>query len=149
MAVGARPQVQLLLQSACTSMCRHIYNWNIVPCDVKQPISLSLSWYLPHIFMKKMRYLIAKDWLKLGKMSIPNLPVPLLLMCVLLIAHLWWLVGSFGSHTPVWPYQLDSCCYTNWPSLISLKPLCNRRFWLRFCVVFLLSWIFRVFLSFL
>ena len=27
---------QLLLQSACTSMCRHIYDWNIVNCDVKQ-----------------------------------------------------------------------------------------------------------------
>ena len=24
-------------------MCRHIYNWNTVACDVKQPISLSLS----------------------------------------------------------------------------------------------------------
>ena len=24
-------------------MCRHIYNWNIVPCDVKQPISLTHS----------------------------------------------------------------------------------------------------------
>ena len=24
-------------------MCRHIFNWNIVACDVKQPISLSLS----------------------------------------------------------------------------------------------------------
>ena len=43
MALGARPQVQLLLQSACTSMCRHIYNWNIVDCDVKQPIHHSLS----------------------------------------------------------------------------------------------------------
>ena len=27
-----------LLQSACT-LCRHIYNWNIVECHVKQPIS--------------------------------------------------------------------------------------------------------------
>ena len=41
MALGARPKVQLLLQSACTSLCRHIYNWNIVACDVKQPISLT------------------------------------------------------------------------------------------------------------
>ena len=35
-AFGARPWVQLL-QSAWTSMCRHIYDWNIVDCDVKQP----------------------------------------------------------------------------------------------------------------
>ena len=28
---------KLLLQSACTSMCRHIYDWNIFNCDVKQP----------------------------------------------------------------------------------------------------------------
>ena len=32
---------QLLFQSACTSMCRHIYDWNIVNCDVKQPIHLT------------------------------------------------------------------------------------------------------------
>ena len=29
------------LQSACTSMYGHIYNWNIVTCDVQQPISLT------------------------------------------------------------------------------------------------------------
>ena len=34
---------QLLLQSACTSMCRHIYDWNIVNCDVKQQIHLTSS----------------------------------------------------------------------------------------------------------
>ena len=47
MALGARPWVQLLLQSACTSMCRHIYDWNIVNCDVKQQIqlnSIQLKW---------------------------------------------------------------------------------------------------------
>ena len=38
MASGARPQDKLLLQSACTSMGRHIYDWNIVNCDVKQTI---------------------------------------------------------------------------------------------------------------
>ena len=31
-----RTEVQLLLQSACTSMCRHIYDWNIVACDFKK-----------------------------------------------------------------------------------------------------------------
>ena len=36
--VGAQPQSQLL-QSACTLMCRHMYNWNIVDCDVKQQIT--------------------------------------------------------------------------------------------------------------
>ena len=42
MALGARPYVQLLLlQSACTSMCHHMYDWNIVNCDVKQPIHLT------------------------------------------------------------------------------------------------------------
>ena len=41
MALGARPLVKLLLQSARTSVCRHIHNWNIVACDVKQPISLT------------------------------------------------------------------------------------------------------------
>ena len=40
-ALGARPYVQLLLQSACTSMYRHKYNLKIVACDVKQPISLT------------------------------------------------------------------------------------------------------------
>ena len=29
------------VSSACTSMCRHIYDWNIVNCDVKQPIQLN------------------------------------------------------------------------------------------------------------
>ena len=40
MVLGARPyKVQRLLQSACTSMCHHIvYDWNIVDCDVGQPI---------------------------------------------------------------------------------------------------------------
>ena len=33
------------LQSACTDMCRHIYNWNIVACSVKQPVSLSPTFY--------------------------------------------------------------------------------------------------------
>ena len=38
---GALQQIQLL-QSACISMCRHMYNCNIniVECDVKQPIHL-------------------------------------------------------------------------------------------------------------
>ena len=31
----------LLLRSACTSMCRHMYDWNIVNCDVKQTIQLN------------------------------------------------------------------------------------------------------------
>ena len=30
-----------ILQSSCTSMCRDIYNWNIVDCDVKQPTHFS------------------------------------------------------------------------------------------------------------
>ena len=30
-----------LLRSACTSVCRRMYDWNIVDCDVKQPIDLS------------------------------------------------------------------------------------------------------------
>ena len=41
MALGARPYVQLLLQSACTSMCRHMNDWNIVDCVVKQPSQLN------------------------------------------------------------------------------------------------------------
>ena len=48
--VGERPLVQLLLQSACTSLCRHIYDWNIVECDVKQlihSITSSTTWYDP------------------------------------------------------------------------------------------------------
>ena len=24
-------------------MCHHIYNWNIIACDIKQPISLPLE----------------------------------------------------------------------------------------------------------
>ena len=43
MALEARPYVELLIQSAYTSMCRHIYNLNIVACDVKQPIELKLK----------------------------------------------------------------------------------------------------------
>ena len=35
-----------LLQSACTSMCRHVYDWNIVDCDVKQQIYLTSLYYL-------------------------------------------------------------------------------------------------------
>ena len=34
------------IRSACTSMCLHVYNWNIVACDVNknnQSLSLSLS----------------------------------------------------------------------------------------------------------
>ena len=42
MALGARPQVQLLLQSACTYVCCHIYDWNIVNCDVKNMTEISL-----------------------------------------------------------------------------------------------------------
>ena len=42
LALGARPKVKLL-QSACTSMCRHIYDWNIVNWDVKQPIQLNFE----------------------------------------------------------------------------------------------------------
>ena len=41
---------QLLLQSACTSMCGHIYDWNIVKCDVKQPNSPHLEPYKCVIF---------------------------------------------------------------------------------------------------
>ena len=41
MALGARPYVQLLLQSACTSMFRQIYDRNIVNCDVKRPIHIT------------------------------------------------------------------------------------------------------------
>ena len=33
--MGAWSYVNFLLQAACTCMCRHIYNWNTVDCDVK------------------------------------------------------------------------------------------------------------------
>ena len=36
------------LQPACISMCRHIYDWNIVYCDVKQPIHLT-----SHVFKNR------------------------------------------------------------------------------------------------
>ena len=29
-------------------MCRHMYDWNIVDCDVKQPIH-SLTWQTPNV----------------------------------------------------------------------------------------------------
>ena len=35
--------VKLLLQSTCTSMCCHIYNWNIPDCDIQQTIHLASS----------------------------------------------------------------------------------------------------------
>ena len=50
MALGARPYVLLLLQSTCTSMCRHMYDWNIVNCDVKQQIYLTLPYVYWYIF---------------------------------------------------------------------------------------------------
>ena len=40
MALRARPLAQLLLQSACISMCIHMYNWNIVVCYVKAILQL-------------------------------------------------------------------------------------------------------------
>ena len=44
MVLGVRPWVQLLHPPAhLSSMCCHKYNWNIVACDVKQPISLTHS----------------------------------------------------------------------------------------------------------
>ena len=42
-ALGARPYVQLFLQSACSDMFRHRYNWNIVAFDFKHLISLTHS----------------------------------------------------------------------------------------------------------
>ena len=35
-------------------MCRHMYDWNIVNCDVKQPIHLTSSLYttIPHDELK-------------------------------------------------------------------------------------------------
>ena len=38
MALGARTQVNILLQAACTYMCRHIYYWSVVDCDVELQI---------------------------------------------------------------------------------------------------------------
>ena len=49
MALGARPSVQLL-QSACTFMCRHIYDWNIVDCDVVQIIQIHKKKVEGHVF---------------------------------------------------------------------------------------------------
>ena len=43
---GARPEVELL-QSACTSMCRHMYNLNIIDGDVKQPVLTHSRWFCP------------------------------------------------------------------------------------------------------
>ena len=44
--------------SFCTSMCRHIYNWNIVDWDVKQQISkqcyLSITWYFSKCIFSKV-----------------------------------------------------------------------------------------------
>ena len=39
------PTSNFFIQSACTSMCRRMYNWNIVECDlsVKQPIHSTTS----------------------------------------------------------------------------------------------------------
>ena len=36
---GIKLNVIRVIYIACTYMCRHIYNWNIVACDVKQSIS--------------------------------------------------------------------------------------------------------------
>ena len=36
-------------------MCRHIYDWNIVNCDVKQPIQLNSFYRIPNIFMENAR----------------------------------------------------------------------------------------------
>ena len=34
--------VVFYIQSACTSMCRYLCDWNTVNCDVKQPVHLAL-----------------------------------------------------------------------------------------------------------
>ena len=56
-ALGARPYVQLLLrQSACTSMCHHMYDWNHVNCDVKQPIHLTVMYAKLVLYESKIKY---------------------------------------------------------------------------------------------
>ena len=65
MALGVQ-----LLQSACTSACRHVYNWNIFACDVKQPISLTplfLCWLVClfaslHVHIRHSRRYFCQVW---------------------------------------------------------------------------------------
>ena len=42
-------------EPACTSMCRHIYDWNVVYCDVKQPIHLTSPHMLLNIVLSIRR----------------------------------------------------------------------------------------------
>ena len=36
-------------------MCRHMYDWNIVNCDVKQPIYLTLP-YQNDLYLEQVNY---------------------------------------------------------------------------------------------
>ena len=51
--LGAWPLAKLLLQSAYTSMCRHIYNWSIVECGVKAKVSVILPMETAAIFFSR------------------------------------------------------------------------------------------------
>ena len=44
-------------------MCRHIYNWNIIACDVKQPFSFTHSQLLPFakILFSQLFFVMFRD----------------------------------------------------------------------------------------
>ena len=60
-----------------------------------------------------------------------------ILKCVSLWLHFLLLVRRWRTRKPVKPHQLNSCSCSNWP-WVDLQSLCNRNFWLRFCVATLL-----------
>ena len=50
---GYRPGLGVIWKGVIsTCMCRHIYAWNIVNCDVKQPIKLKLKTYCSKVIAK-------------------------------------------------------------------------------------------------
>ena len=68
MALGTRLYVQLLLRSACTSMYRHVYDWNIVECDVKHQFNSTqqLTEFQGYIVILRGFHLIVStflDWI--------------------------------------------------------------------------------------
>ena len=54
---GAGLWVQLLFQSACTSLVCHIYGWNIVDCDVEQETNkeTAITWHIIYLWYRYLK----------------------------------------------------------------------------------------------
>ena len=133
MKLGARPYVNVLLQSACTSMRRHKYNWNILECDfIRYQFNnslCSLSWEPPFDCKFETHYTTVQQWGLVCWKDIPDSKWKLCQHWVLSCNFRWANVGCAMQNHPHFAHPKNvgpTCCTNVGPTCcINVGPTCR------------------------